>query len=120
MPAGDPLPLSARRGPPSSEGFPYPSNAMSTRPSPRGPTPKVMREWPASIAFYVLRLPSMAGGYSLARCPSGWVAGRTAQWEDVGWDLLGGSMGAGIAFAGRWVVFAKVLSWPRGGKVVEA
>ena len=50
----------------------------------------------------------------------GWVAGRSAQWEDVGWDLLGGSIGAGIAFAGRWVVFAKVLSWPRDGMAVKA
>ena len=50
----------------------------------------------------------------------GWVAGRSAQWEDVGWDLLGGSIGAGIAFACRWVVFAKVSSWPRDGKAVEA
>ena len=45
----------------------------------------------------------------------GWVAGRSAQLVDVGWDLLGGSIGAGVAFVGRWVVFAKVLGWPRSG-----
>ena len=29
--------------------------------------------------------------------------------------LLGGSVGASVAFVGRWVVFARVLGWPRGG-----